>query len=439
MKARVFEMAFHFEDSELRTESVSSEFRRFRYLWLIAIALGMWVTLGANAALAQTKSEYDAARAKMVDLYVEAAGVKDERVLKSMRETPRHEFMPAKVRSQAYLDAGVLIGEKQTISSPFIVAYMTESLSPQETDKVLEIGTGSGYQAAVLSPIVSEVYTIEIVEPLGKRAAKTLERLNYKNVFVKIGDGFQGWAEHAPFDKIIVTCSPESVPQPLIDQLNEGGLMVVPVGERYQQTLYLFRKKDGKLEAEALRPTLFVPMTGTAEDNRKVKPDPSNPNILNGDFEDELDEKGNVPGWYYQRLLTHNEDAKSPSGSHYVTFENDQAGIAAHLIQGFPIDGRKVSALKLRGAVKYDNVQVGLNADETAMIGISFYDDSRADMGLVVIGPFRGTADWANIEKEVRVPKQARDAIIRIGLFGATGKISFDRISISPISETKKK
>ena len=157
------------------------------------------------------------------------------------------------------------IGESQTISAPFVVAYMTEQLDPQPTDKVLEIGTGSGYQAAILSPLVKEVYSIEIVESLGQKAARTLKRLKYTNVKTKIGDGYQGWPEHAPFDKIIVTCSPEKVPQPLVDQLKEGGRMVVPVGERYTQELYLLRKKDGKLEQEVLVPTMFVPMTGKAE------------------------------------------------------------------------------------------------------------------------------------------------------------------------------
>ena len=133
---------------------------------------------------------------------------------------------------------------------------------------MLEIGTGSGYQAAVLSPLVKEVYSIEIVESLGKHAQQTLKRLKYTNVFVKIGDGYLGWPEHAPFDKIIVTCSPEKVPQPLIDQLKEGGRMIIPVGERYQQVFHLLKKQDGKLINEALRPTLFVPMTGKAEESR---------------------------------------------------------------------------------------------------------------------------------------------------------------------------
>ncbi|MCA9155301.1 MAG: protein-L-isoaspartate(D-aspartate) O-methyltransferase, partial [Planctomycetales bacterium] len=198
---------------------------------------------------AQFRESFETARKRMVDEVIIGAGVQDPKVIAAMRSTARHEFVSAKYHPQAYFDMALPIGDSQTISSPFIVAYMTESLDPQPTDRVLEIGTGSGYQAAVLSSLVRDVYTIEIVESLGKRAERTLKRLRYDNVHTKVGDGFLGWAEHAPFDKIIVTCSPEKVPHPLIDQLREGGLIVIPVGERYQQTLYLMRKKDGKLES----------------------------------------------------------------------------------------------------------------------------------------------------------------------------------------------
>ena len=281
---------------------------------------------------AQSKAEFKRMRMQMVEDAVIAAGVTDPRVIKSLRDTPRHEFVPKKIRDSSYLDAGLPIGAKQTISSPFIVAYMTEVLQPSPKDRVLEIGTGSGYQAAILSPLVDEVYSIEIVQSLGKRAAKILKALEYENVFTKIGDGYKGWKEHAPFDKIIVTCSPEKIPQPLVDQLVEGGLIVVPVGERHQQTLYLMRKVDGKMESEALRPTLFVPMTGTAEDNREVLPDPTKPRLLNSDFEEGLDEDGFVQGWYYQRQLTLQEGLLAPGGQHYVEFNNKVPGQYLSLI-----------------------------------------------------------------------------------------------------------
>ncbi len=172
---------------------------------------------------------------------------------------------------------------------------MTECLAPQPEDRVLEIGTGSGYQAAVLSPLVQHVYTIEIVESLGHQAAPTLKQLHLDNVSAKVGDGFLGWAEYAPFDKIIVTCSPENVPPALVQQLRDGGRMVIPVGERYQQTMYLFRKENGELRREALRPTLFVPMTGQAEQDRDVQPDPTQPLLRNGDFEADANGRDSSP------------------------------------------------------------------------------------------------------------------------------------------------
>lgn len=207
------------------------------------------------------------------------------RVLKAMARIPRAEFVPKDYRMYAYEDAAIPIGGAQTISPPFIVAYMTETLDPQPTDRVLEIGTGSGYQAAVLSCLVSEVYTIEIVKSLGRRAAETLKRLKYNNVFVRLGDGYQGWEEAGPFDKIIVTCSPEDIPQPLIDQLKEGGKMLIPIGERYLQYFVLCEKKNGELVQTTLTPANFVPMTGEAEALRREKPDPTAPSLIGGDFE----------------------------------------------------------------------------------------------------------------------------------------------------------
>ena len=240
-----------------------------RFAWgscfqcLGTFCLAVLFLVDVPAVNAQSEAEFAKRRKNMVEYAVRRAGVKDARVLKAMNDTPRHRFVPKAIRNtRSYLDAGVPIGESQTISSPFIVAYMTQELDPKPTDKVLEIGTGSGYQAAVLSPLVEEVYSIEIVESLGKTAAKVLKKLKYKNVFTKIGDGYLGWEEHAPFDKIIVTCSPENIPQPLVDQLKEGGTIVVPIGERHQQTLYLMEKQNGKMVRKALRPTLFVPMTG---------------------------------------------------------------------------------------------------------------------------------------------------------------------------------
>ncbi|MGE0610375.1 MAG: protein-L-isoaspartate(D-aspartate) O-methyltransferase, partial [Pirellulales bacterium] len=230
------------------------------------------------AALAQGQDIFngEAARDRLVDTAVVGGGIKNERVIKALRTVPRHLFVARTQWRDAYFDAALPIGHGQTISPPYIVAYMTEQLDPRPEDKVLEIGTGSGYQAAVLSELAKEVYTIEIVAALGRRAAKTLAKLEYKNVHAKIGDGYQGWKEHAPFDKIIVTCSPEKVPEPLIEQLKDGGRLIVPVGERFQQTLYLYKKTDGELQPEALQTTYFVPMTGHAEELRVNQADPAN-------------------------------------------------------------------------------------------------------------------------------------------------------------------
>ncbi len=196
----------------------------------------------------------------MVQQQLKARGIKDERVLTTMAKVPREEFVPADARVDAYEDGPLPIGYDQTISQPYIVAFMTEQLRLKPSDRLLEIGSGSGYQAAVLAELVADVYTIEIVEPLAKTAEATLQRLGYKNVHLRVGDGYQGWPEEAPFDAIIVTCAPDKVPQPLVDQLKDGGRMVIPVGERFAQQLYLLEKKNGQLKESATLPVRFVPM-----------------------------------------------------------------------------------------------------------------------------------------------------------------------------------
>jgi protein-L-isoaspartate(D-aspartate) O-methyltransferase len=192
-------------------------------------------------------------------------GITNARVLAAMGRVPRHEFVPEKLRRWAYEDGPLPIGHEQTISQPYIVAFMTEQLEPGPTDRVLEVGTGSGYQAAVLAELVAEVYTIEIIEPLARRAEADLKRLSCTNVHVRAGDGYQGWAEAAPFDAIIVTCAPTDVPQPLVKQLREGGRMIIPVGPIWNQELVLLRKEGGRLEQRAVLSVRFVPMTGEVE------------------------------------------------------------------------------------------------------------------------------------------------------------------------------
>jgi protein-L-isoaspartate(D-aspartate) O-methyltransferase len=379
---------------------------------------------------AQTRQDFDALRKKMVDQEIVGAGIKNPRVIESMRNTLRHEFIPVNERKYAYFDMALPIGEAQTISPPFIVAYMTEAIDPKPEDKVLEIGTGSGYQAAVLSPLVREVYTIEIVEPLGRRAAKTLERLKYTNVQAKVGDGYLGWPEHAPFDKIIVTCSPENVPPALVEQLKEGGRMVIPVGERYQQTLYLMKKTGGKLETEALKPTLFVPMTGKAESQRKVQPDPTKPAIENGGFEQTVGDPPEAVAWHYQRQIKIASDKEAPEGGRYAVFSNAEPGRGSQVLQGLAVDGRKVKAIDMSVYVRCKNISHGQNADQLPALAIIFYDENRAITGQGLVGPWSGSFDWRRESKRIDVPARAREAIVRMAMFGATGEISVDNIEL---------
>ena len=197
----------------------------------------------------------------MVDSQIKSRGVLDENVLLAMKKVPRHEFVPENLQSEAYIDDPLPIGESQTISQPYIVAYMTEQLDLKKTDKVLEIGTGSGYQAAILAEIVDSVFTIEIIDDLAEQAKQTLKDLKYKNVFVKSGDGYKGWPSEAPFDAIIITAAPTKIPQPLVEQLNVGGKMILPLGNFYQELVLLTKTETG-VDRKTLLPVRFVPMTG---------------------------------------------------------------------------------------------------------------------------------------------------------------------------------
>jgi len=216
----------------------------------------------ADAAAASGES-FAAARERMVDV-IRANACRDEVVLAVMRRVPRHEFVPEDARRFAYADSPLPIGHGQTISQPSIVAFMTAALRPKSGDKVLEIGTGSGYQAAVLAELVAHVYTIEIVEPLARRATATLDRLGCRNVHVRAGDGYRGWPEEAPFDAIIVTAAPDHVPQPLVEQLRPGGRMILPVGQGRQQLLLIEKTESGTTQRSVLD-VKFVPMTGEAQ------------------------------------------------------------------------------------------------------------------------------------------------------------------------------
>ena len=229
-----------------------------RYLLFSAIA-----TTGCGQQ-APTAADFASQRQQMVEHQLKPRGIKDERVLAAMAKVPREEFVPVEARVDAYEDGPLPIGYDQTISQPYIVAFMTEQLRLSPTDRVLEVGTGSGYQAAILAELAGEVYTIEIVAPLAQSAEAALQRLGYKNVHVKLGDGYKGWPENAPFDAIIVTCAPDKVPQLLTGQLKESGRMIIPVGDRFAQQLYLLEKKNGQLKESVTLPVRFVPMSGEA-------------------------------------------------------------------------------------------------------------------------------------------------------------------------------
>jgi protein-L-isoaspartate(D-aspartate) O-methyltransferase len=209
-----------------------------------------------------TDEQFSKARHQMVR--DQLAAITDQRVIRAMQAVPRHRFVPANVRELAYNDRALPIGFDQTISQPYVVAFMTAHLQTKPSDRILEIGTGSGYQAAILAQLVAHVYTIEIVSPLAERAREAVESLGLANISVRNGDGFQGWPDTAPFDGIIVTCAPQHIPQPLVEQLREGGRMIIPIGPIGEQELVLLRKTGNGIEQTAVLPVRFVPMTGEA-------------------------------------------------------------------------------------------------------------------------------------------------------------------------------
>jgi protein-L-isoaspartate(D-aspartate) O-methyltransferase len=223
--------------------------------WLVASSL-FAATLACGA-----EPDWDAQRARMVDQQLKARDIVSQRVLDAMRKVPRHLFVPEASRAASYGDFPLPIGHEQTISQPYIVAFMTQGLDVRPNDRVLEIGTGSGYQAAVLSVLAKEVYTIEIVAPLAERAGAALKRLGYANVHVRTGNGYLGWPEEAPFDRIMVTAAPDEVPKALVDQLKVGGIMAIPVGTTHQE-LRILRRTESGMQTLATLPVRFVPMTG---------------------------------------------------------------------------------------------------------------------------------------------------------------------------------
>ncbi len=225
-------------------------------------------TNGKRVSESNPNGDFKAMREKMVETQIKARGMKDPRVLSALLKVERHRFVPEEYLDSAYSDQPLPIGEGQTISQPYIVALMTELLELKGDEKVLEIGTGSGYQAAVLAELAKEVYTVEIVEPLASIAKNRLLELGYQNIKVKAGDGYLGWPEAAPFDAIIITCAPDHIPIPLVEQLKEGGRMVLPVGAHTQELKKII-KRSGKIETIDVIPVVFVPMTGDGVKGKK--------------------------------------------------------------------------------------------------------------------------------------------------------------------------
>lgn len=225
---------------------------------LLALAV---LTMACHDAPTGAQANFDAERAAMVEMQLRRRDIRDRRVLDAMRKVPRHRFVPERVRSQAYADHPLPIGHDQTISQPYIVGFMSQALKVEPAHKVLEIGTGSGYQAAILGELARDVYTIEIVTPLAESAKALLAELGYKNVHVRAGNGYLGWPEQAPFDRIMVTAAPAEVPPALVEQLKMGGLMAIPVGT-FDQELKILRRTQNGLETLETLPVRFVPMTG---------------------------------------------------------------------------------------------------------------------------------------------------------------------------------
>lgn len=235
---------------------------------LTAVLLALLLALGAPVPSAFGADQEEQARQLMVEKQIRQRGVTDPRVIAAMAKVERHRFVPPSQRRGAYADTPLPIGQGQTISQPYIVARMTELLGVGPGDKVLEIGTGSGYQAAILAEVVGpagQVYTLEIVGPLGRQARETLAGLGYQNVHVRIGDGYKGWPTEAPFDAIIVTAAPPEVPRPLLDQVKVGGRIVLPVGAVWQDLQVLTKRADGTFDRQNVLPVRFVPMTGEAQ------------------------------------------------------------------------------------------------------------------------------------------------------------------------------
>ena len=225
-----------------------------------ALPCSVETSLQNGKSYAMNEQEYTRERERMVEWQIKERGIRSQHVLDAFLQVRRHAFVTEQFRSRSYDDCPLPVGFNQTISQPYIVAFMTEMLKPDKTKRVLEIGTGSGYQTAILSCLCKEVYSVEIIPALAERTEEILKEEGYDNINLRIGDGYHGWKEAAPFDNIIVTCAPERIPDSLLEQLAEGGIMMIPAGESGNQLLYLIKKENGKISRKEILRVIFVPM-----------------------------------------------------------------------------------------------------------------------------------------------------------------------------------
>lgn len=383
-------------------------------------------------------------------------GLENDLVLSAMMRIPREKFLPQNKKSGAYRDVAIPIGCSRMDYSPYITAYCISQLDPAPDDKVLEIGTGCGYASAVLSLLVREVHTVEFHATLSKKANQSLKKIGIKNVYGKIGDGFQGCPEQAPFDKIIVWGAVEDIPESLIDQLKEGGRMVVSVGEKYQQTLYLCRKKNGELKKETLPPTFFTSMPGEAESRRILLADPKNPSILGGDFEHYYGETRLPYGWYHVKNARILQGPDAPNGTNYMRFEVEpeytivhdphemedsygeppeqfvpSAEKTAQIVQSFAIDGKTVSRVKFGVFLRAENIQpLDPQNPPKGTIVLAFYGEDREVLQCVQLASVYGSFNWKPFSTEIPVPRKTLEADLYIGLFQNAGRLDIDAVSL---------
>lgn len=371
------------------------------------------------------------ARRIMVNEEIAAQGIENQKLLEAMREVPRELFIPLHKRDLAYLNVAITYGDGNVILPPLVTAHLIEKLDPQKNDKVLVIGAGSGYSTALISRMSREVYAVEIDRAVATTAEETLRSLKYTNVKLRVGDGFEGWKEHAPYQRIIVECSPDSVPRPLVDQLAEEGTLLVPTGSEFDQTMYLCKKVNGELTTLSLWPTLLVPMKGKAEELRSHSGLLRTPSILNGGFEEIVPSTKDVPtNWAYVRQGNVVEDSSCPEGSHALSFVNVTRGVAATAIQAFPVDGKNVSELTLACKIWGKDIRPGQNRQQLPRMEVRFYDEKLRYVGGDWMGGWNMTFSWVKKDHVFNVPRPAKFAVLRIGLGGATGEIRFDDIRL---------